>query len=175
MVLTTLVALLPYCAPAIDGTTALRLIQAESAGSQFAININGPFRLSRKAANYHEFRKLVLELDAAGYNFDFGFAQANNRELKRRGYAVEEYIDPCSNLKFMQEVLSGCFQDAPAGNGVQHRIAYALSCYNTGRYGPGFANGYVRRVWRAVPVSASVAYAVIPAEKLPYQLKETPL
>lgn len=175
MVLTTLLALLPICAPAIDDSTALRLIQAESAGNQFAININGPYKLSRPPRDYGEFEKVVRELDAAGFNFDFGFAQANNRELKRRGYSIEDHIDPCGNLKFMQEVLVGCFKNAPANKNVQQQIASALSCYNTGRYGPGFTNGYVHRVWRSNPNAASTAVAVIPSIKVPHQLKASPL
>ncbi|BDT74077.1 type IV secretion system protein virB1 (plasmid) [Comamonadaceae bacterium OS-4] len=172
MVLTTLLALLPHCAPAVDQSTALRLIAAESSGRQFAININGAFRLSRQPANYTEFREIVLALDAGGYNFDFGFAQSNNREMKRRGYKVEEFVDPCSNLQFMQEVLVGCFNGTSPKADPQDRIAFALSCYNTGRYGPGFTNGYVSRVWKASTTNASAALAYIPVEKIPHQLRE---
>lgn len=175
MVLTTLVALLPHCAPAVDQSTALRLIAAESSGRQFAININGNFRLSRQPANYAEFRDVVLALDAGGYNFDFGFAQNNNREVKRRGYAVAEFVDPCSNLQFMQEVLVDCFKGTSPRHDSQSRIAYALSCYNTGKYGPGFTNGYVSRVWSSSTAKASNAWAYIPSEKVPHQLKEKPL
>lgn len=175
MVLTTLVALLPICAPAVDGSTALRLIEAESRGNQFAININGPFRLSRQPKTYAEFQEIVHALDTAGHNFDFGFGQSNNREIKRRGYTVQQFVDPCSNLQFMQEVLVGCFKSAPSKSGEQARIANALSCYNTGKYGPGFTNGYVGRVWRSTPKSAIAAIAYIPMEKVPPQLKERPL
>lgn len=171
MFLTTLVALLPICAPAIDSSTALRLIEAESSGNQFAININGPYKLSRQAANYQEFTQLVIALDAGGYNFDFGFAQANNREVKRRGFTVEQRIDPCGNLQHMEAVLGGCYEQAPRAKDVQERIANAFSCYNTGRYGPGFANGYVSRIWNATPRKATVASAQIPFEKVPHQLK----
>ena len=122
MLVTSLVALLPFCAPSIDPSTALRLIQAESAGQQFAININGPFRLSRQARTYAEFEQLVLALDAGGHNFDFGFVQANNREVRRRGYAVSAKIDPCSNLGFLQEVLAACFQAAPRSADAQRIV-----------------------------------------------------
>ncbi len=172
MLVTSLVALLPFCAPSIDPSTALRLIHAESAGEQFAININGPFRLSRQARTYAEFEQLVLALDAGGHNFDFGFAQANNREVRRRGYAVSAKIDPCSNLGFLQEVLAACFQAAPRSADAQRRLGDALSCYNTGKYGPGYANGYVRRVWYATPSSAKAAMAVVPTDKVPPQLLE---
>lgn len=172
LVVTSLVALLPLCAPAIDPSTALRLIEAESAGRQFAININGSYRLSRQPRNYAEFEAVVRALDAAGHNFDFGFAQANNREVKRRGYAVADKTDPCANLGFMQEVLSGCFEAAPRGTDLQRRIGDALSCYNTGRFGPGYRNGYVHRVWNAVPRTALNAPAVMSLHKAPTQLKE---
>lgn len=175
MVLTTLVALLPHCSPAVDQSTALRLIAAESGGRQFAININGSFRLSRQPANYAEFRDVVLALDSGGYNFDFGFAQSNNREIKRRGYAVDQFVDPCSNLQFMQKVLVDCFNGTSSKDNGQSRIAFTLSCYNTGRYGPGFTNGYVNRVWKSKTTNASAALAYIPREKIPHQLKEKPL
>lgn len=172
MLVTSLLALLPLCAPSIDPNTALRLIQAESAGQQFAININGPYRLSRQPRTYPEFEQLVLELDAKGYNFDFGYAQANNREVRRRGYTVAQKVDPCSNLNFMQEVLAACFEAAPRTSDVQRRLGDALSCYNTGKYGPGYANGYVRRVWHAPTRASAAAVAVVPLNKLPPQLKE---
>ena len=172
MVVTTLVALLQICAPAISTDTALRLIQAESGGRQFAININGPFALSSQPRNYAEFVAVVNALDTAGYNFDFGFAQANNREVKRRGYRIADKVDPCGNLGFLQEVLAGCYRSAPAGNDAQKRLGDALSCYNTGRYGPGYTNGYVNRVWQSSPTTASTAVAVIPLDKVPPQLME---
>ncbi|MDT8992865.1 transglycosylase SLT domain-containing protein [Curvibacter sp. APW13] len=175
MVLTTLVALLPHCAPAVDQSTALRLIAAESGGRQFAININGNFRLSRQPANYDEFRDVVLALDASGYNFDFGFTQANNREIRRRGFGVDQFVDPCSNLQFMEKVLVDCFNGTSPKQDSQSRIAYTLSCYNTGRYGPGFTNGYVSRVWKSTTTKAGSARAYIPYEKIPHQLKENPL
>lgn len=50
MVLTTLLALSPHCAPAVDQSTALRLIAAERSGRQLAININGAFGLSHSTA-----------------------------------------------------------------------------------------------------------------------------
>lgn len=172
MLVTSLVALLPLCAPSIDPSTALRLIQAESAGRQFAININGPYRLSRQARTYAEFERAVLALDAGGHNFDFGFAQANNREVRRRGYSVSAKIDPCANLGFLQEVLAACFQAAPRTTDAQRRLGDALSCYNTGRFGAGYANGYVSRVWHATPRTAAAAMAVIPMGKVPPQLLE---
>lgn len=116
-----------------------------------------------------------MALDIGGYNFDFGFAQTNNREIKRRGYTVDQYVDPCSNLQFMQSVLVDCFNGTSPSANSQSRIAYALSCYNTGRYGPGFTNGYVARVWRSTPTKASSAVAFIPPEKVPTQLKEKQL
>lgn len=172
VLVTSLVALLPLCAPAIDPSTALRLIEAESAGRQFAININGAYRLSRQPRSYAEFESVVRALDAAGHNFDYGFAQANNREVKRRGYAVLDKADPCANLGFMQEVLSGCFDAAPRGTNMQRRIGDALSCYNTGRFASGYHNGYVHRVWHAIPRSTLTASAVMPLHKAPAQLKE---
>ena len=173
MVLISLVALLPHCAPTIDPDTALRLIQAESGARQFAININGPFRLSRQPASYHEFLQVVQTLDAGGYNFDFGFAQANNREVKRRGHTVSDVAQPCNNLRFMQQVLGDCYRQVPATfNNPQDRLANALSCYKTGRYGPGFRNGYVYRVWRANPSKAQQATVQVPPAHLPSQLKE---
>lgn len=176
MVVISLATLLTACAPAVDPGTGMRLIAAESAGRQFAININGQFRLSRQPISYDEFKEVVYQLDVKGYNFDFGFAQANNREIKRRGYAVNDYIDACSNLRFMQEVLSNCYTSAPGRPGEeQMRIGQALSCYNTGRYGAGFANGYVARVYRASPLQAQNARAYILREHLPHQLKEQPL
>lgn len=171
MVFTSLVALLPVCAPAIEQSTALRVIAAESGARQFAININGGMRLSRQPSNYLEFREVVMALELGGYNFDFGFAQANNREIKRRGHSVDQFVDPCNNLRFMQTVLVDCFKGAAVAD-EQKRIASALSCYNTGRYGHGFTNGYVRRVWQVSTAQAKHAIAHVPQDKLPHQLKE---
>lgn len=173
MVVISLATLLTVCAPAVDPGTGMRLIAAESAGNQFAIGINGPFRLNRQPVTYAEFAEVVTQLDAKGYNFDFGYAQANNKEIRRRGGEVRDYIDACSNLRFMQDVLTGCYASAPGKNDQsQLRLAQALSCYNTGRYGAGFANGYVARVYRASPMQASNAQALIFKEHLPAQLKD---
>ena len=73
---------------------------------------------------------------------------------------------------FLQDVLAACFQAAPRSADAQRRLGDALSCYNTGKYGPGYANGYVRRVWYATPSSAKAAMAVVPTDKVPPQLLE---
>ena len=173
MVVISLASLLTVCAPAVDPGTAMRLIATESSANQFAIQINGPFRLNRQPISYAEFAEVVAQLDAKGYNFDFGYSQANNKEIKRRGGEVRGYIDACSNLRFMQDVLSGCYASAPGSNGeTQLKLAQALSCYNTGRYGAGFANGYVARVYRASPMQAFNAQALIFKEHLPAKLKD---
>ncbi len=173
MVVISLATLLSVCAPAVDPGTAMRLIATESSAKQFAIQINGPFRLNRQPNSYSEFEEVVSQLDAKGYNFDFGYVQANNKEIKRRGYGVRNFIDACSNLRFMQEVLAGCYASAPGKAGeAQVKLAQALSCYNTGRYGAGFANGYVARVYRASPQQAQNARVSIFREHLPTQLKD---
>jgi type IV secretion system protein VirB1 len=147
-------------APAIHPRTALRLVQHESGRRPLAIGVNG-------AMLEHQPRSLVQAINTArelrrlGYDFDAGLCQINVRNWQWLGLDEVSVFDPATNLSACQTVLLDCFRRAPS-NDPQAALRQALSCFNTGNYRGGFANGYVSKV-----VSVSVALPPVPGRKEP--------
>jgi type IV secretion system protein VirB1 len=136
------------CAPTVSPETMMLVVTHESSRNPYSININGSMRLERQPRSYAEAVLTAKHLAAAGYNFDSGLGQFNSVNVKRLGHSWEEVFEPCSNLRFTSRVLTECYERAQGAFSDQHRLAMALSCYNTGDYRRGFANGYVKRVYR---------------------------
>jgi type IV secretion system protein VirB1 len=86
-------------------------------------------------------------LEKHGYNFDAGLGQVNSSNLARLGLDVVSVFDPCANLQAASRVLAECYERASErwGEG-EPAVAAALSCYNTGHFTRGVANGYVDTV-----------------------------
>jgi len=135
------------CAPQIHPTILAAVVMHESKANPLAIGINGGYRLPRQPRSKAEAIATARWLRANGFNFDAGLGQINVKNLNRLNMSVEDLFDPCLNLRAAAAVLSDCYSRAArvrtAGPQALHA---ALSCYNTGNFSRGLANGYVRKV-----------------------------
>lgn len=153
------------CAPQIHPVTLTALVLQESQANPYAIGINGgTARLERQPRNYAEAVATAGWLKANGHNFDAGLGQVNVKNLGWLGLDVADLFDPCVNLRASATVLADCYVRASKGQGGgQAALRSALSCYNTGNFRRGFANGYVekvaRRVGVVVPAGGSALFA----------------
>jgi type IV secretion system protein VirB1 len=155
----TLFALASQCAPTVAPETVLAIIQTESSGEPFALNVNGgrqPAPQSTAADAAATARRFV----AAGYSVDLGLGQINSRNMRWLGLTWETVFDPCTNVAALARVLTINYNAAKAGRDPQTALRVALSMYNTGSQTRGFRNGYVARVLGNAGVAeTSVSYA----------------
>lgn len=151
------VALAMTCAPQVHVTTLQALVQAESRGNPYAIRVNGKGGGMLTPATEAEAIAIAHKAVSAGKNIDAGWGQINSSNWKWLGLNAETVFDPCTNLRAAQVVLTACYKRAAArlGPGAQALVA-GLSCYNTGNFQGGVANGYVQGVYAQanVPVPA---------------------
>ena len=142
-----LIPVILACAPGVHPATMLPLIQAESRQNQFAIGVQKG-RLARQPVSLAEASATAAMLVRQGVNFDAGYAQINSANFARTGLTAVTAFDPCSNLAAASLILRDCYgraQGLAKGN-EQYQLRLALSCYNTGGFSKGLANGYVRSV-----------------------------
>ena len=142
---TALLALASQCAPTVAPETVLAIIQTESSGEQFALNVNGgkqPARQTNAADAAATARRYV----AAGYSVDLGLGQINSRNMRWLGLTWETVFDPCTNVAALARVLTTNYNSVKAGRDPQTALRVALSMYNTGSQTRGFRNGYVAKV-----------------------------
>jgi type IV secretion system protein VirB1 len=153
-----ILALASQCAPSVAPETVLAIIQTESSGDPFALNVNGgrqPARQSNAADAAATARRFV----AAGYSVDLGLGQINSRNMRWLGLTWETVFDPCTNVAALGRVLTTNYNAAKAGRDPQTALRVALSMYNTGSQTRGFRNGYVAKVARNAGVAdTGVAY-----------------
>ena len=156
---TALLALASQCAPSVAPETVLAIIQTESSGDPFALNVNGgrqPARQTNAADAAATARRYV----AAGYSVDLGLGQINSRNIRWLGLTWETVFDPCTNVAALGRVLTTNYNSAKAGRDSQTALRVALSMYNTGSQTRGFRNGYVAKVARNAGVAdTGVSYA----------------
>ena len=157
-------ALAAQCAPTIAPETVLAIIQTESSGDPFALNVNGgrqPARQSNAADAAATARRFV----AAGYSVDLGLGQINSRNMRWLSLTWETVFDPCTNVAALGRVLTANYNAAKAGRDPQTALRVALSMYNTGTQTRGFRNGYVSRVVSnaGISITATLYRDVIPS------------
>jgi type IV secretion system protein VirB1 len=156
---TALLALASQCAPSVAPETVLAIIQTESSGEQFALNVNGgkqPARQTSAADAAATARRYV----AAGYSVDLGLGQINSRNMRWLGLTWETVFDPCTNVAALARVLTTNYNAVKAGRDPQTALRVALSMYNTGSQTRGFRNGYVAKViGNAGVVDTGLTYA----------------
>jgi type IV secretion system protein VirB1 len=144
----TLIAL---CTSSVPAPTLAAIVAHESAGNRYAVNLNSPtHRVSRTPTTEQEAIGVLKTLAQGNYgSFDIGLAQINSIHLKRFGLAATDLLDPCTNLRVGARILGECYlRTSNQAMTPQHRLASALSCYNTGSLRRGFRNGYVKAVYR---------------------------
>lgn len=155
MDMTDFVALAAACAPLVHPVTAQALVQVESAFNPHAIGVVGG-SLERQPRSQGEALATAQALRARRIDFSIGLAQINERNLQRVGLTLKGAFEPCSNLKAMETILLDCFERAARReHDPQRALRQAFSCYYSGNFTVGFQAGYVTRVIRALPSSAT--------------------
>jgi type IV secretion system protein VirB1 len=140
-----ILALASQCAPTVAPGTVLAIVQTESSGNPFALNVNGgrqPARQTSAADAAATARQYV----AAGYSVDLGLGQINSRNMRWLGLTWDTVFDPCTNVAALGRVLTANYYAVKAGRDPQTALRVALSMYNTGSQTRGFRNGYVAKV-----------------------------
>ncbi|MBW8294521.1 lytic transglycosylase domain-containing protein [Sphingopyxis sp.] len=157
---TALLALASQCAPSVAPETVLAIIQTESSGEQFALNVNGGRQPARQR-NAVDAATTARRYVAAGYSVDLGLGQINSRNMRWLGLTWETVFDPCTNVAALARVLTTNYNSVKAGRDPQTALRVALSMYNTGSQTRGFRNGYVAKVvGNAGIADAGVIYAM---------------
>lgn len=163
------------CAPNIHPVTLDALIRHESGAQQYAIGVNRKgHALPNQPLDLETARKAAENLITQGIDFDAGLGQINVRNWAWLGLTSTTVFDPCQNLAAAQTVLSDCYARAlNSHRSQQQALRAALSCYNTGNFRRGFANGYVGKVLaqagikvpalKPIPVTASGQPSADPA------------
>jgi len=146
--LANLAALALACAPNIHPVTLDALIRHESGARQYAIGVNRKGKaLPQQPHNLEAASQAAEKLIAEGIDFDAGLGQINVRNWDWLGLTSTTVFDPCRNLAAAQTVLSDCYARAlNSHRDQQQALRAALSCYNTGNFHRGLANGYVGKV-----------------------------
>ena len=140
-----LLALASQCAPTVAPDTVLAIIQTESSGKPFALNVNGGRQPARQS-NAADAASIARSFVAAGYSVDLGLGQINSRNMRWLGLTWETVFDPCTNVAALGRVITQNYNTAIPGRDSQLALRVALSLYNTGSSSRGFRNGYVARV-----------------------------
>ncbi len=163
-----ILALASQCAPSVAPETVLAIIQAESSGEPFALNVNGGRQPARQSSAA-EAAATAQRYIAAGYSVDLGLGQINSRNMRWLGLSWETVFDPCTNVAALARVLTTNYNAVKAGRDPQSALRVALSMYNTGSQTRGFRNGYVAKVVGNAGVATSGAsYAMtVPAAVTP--------
>jgi type IV secretion system protein VirB1 len=140
-----ILALASQCAPSVAPETVLAIIQTESSGEPFALNVNGG-RQPAHQTNAADAAATARRYVAAGYSVDLGLGQINSRNMRWLGLTWETVFDPCTNVAALARVLTTNYNAVSAGRDPQTALRVALSMYNTGSQTRGFRNGYVAKV-----------------------------
>ena len=163
-----ILALASQCAPSVAPETVLAIVQTESSGDPFALNVNGGRQPARQT-NAVDAAATARRYVAAGYSVDLGLGQINSRNMRWLGLNWETVFDPCTNVAALARVLTTNYNAARAGRDPQTALRVALSMYNTGSQTRGFRNGYVAKVvGNAGVANSGISYAsTMPAAPAP--------
>ena len=143
--------LLQQCAPEVAPVTIAAIVQTESSGWPWTINVNGlpggSMRFSTKQAAVAAATRYIR----MGYKVDMGLAQIDSENLIWLGLTVQQAFNSCTNLRAAQRILVGSYRQAGA-NGARS-LAGAFEAYNSGRtWGDqGYAQGVFRNADVEVP------------------------
>lgn len=155
-----IMGLAAQCAPSVAPATIAAIVQTESQGFEWALNVNG---LGRKIVptSREQAVELARHYIGKGHSVDLGLGQINSRNMKALGLTWDNVFDPCTNIAAAGAVLSGNYHSVRAGLHPQRALRIALSMYNTGSQSRGFSNGYVGRVVGNAGVSDGIQPAAV--------------
>lgn len=150
--------LLQECAPAVAPVTMAAIVQTESSGWPWAINVNGLPDGSMRFPTKQAAISAAIRYIRMGYKVDLGIAQVDSENLSWLGLSVSHVFNPCTNLQAAQKILIDAYRQA-GGNGTAS-LKGALEAYNSGN-----TNGdghYAKVVYR----QAGVEVPAIPGGQL---------
>lgn len=150
-----ILGLASQCAPNVAPQTVTAIVQTESRGRPFALNVNGARQPARQT-NAADAAATARRYVAAGYSVDLGLGQINSRNMRRLGLTWETVFDPCTNIAALGQILSENYRGVAGGRHPQTALRLALSMYNTGSPSRGFRNGYVAKVVGNAGIADSV-------------------
>ena len=123
-------ALLQQCTPAVAPVTMAAIVQTESGGWPWTINVNGlpdgSMRFSTKQAAIAAATRYIR----MGYKVDMGIAQVDSENLSWLGLSVQQVFSPCTNLQAAERVLVGAYRQAGVAGTVS--LKGAFEAYNSG-------------------------------------------
>jgi type IV secretion system protein VirB1 len=158
-------ALASQCAPNVAPQTVMAIVQTESHGRPFALNVNGGAQPPAQD-NASSAAATAQRYIAAGYSVDLGLGQINSRNMRWLGLNWETVFDPCTNIAALGRVLSQNYSTAIAGRDPQTALRVALSLYNTGSSSRGFRNGYVAKVVGNAGIADALTAPIMPLTPL---------
>jgi len=179
--------LITKCAPTVHPETMAALVSGESRGHQYAIADAGPVNLpwaQRKhmvrsifPKTHEEAVSTAQSLIASGHTVSLGFAQINDRNLRKLGISLNDIFTPCTNLAAGGRVLTEFYGRAVTkfGPGTQ-ALRASLSAYNSGDWFRGEKDGYVDMVYRQVgkPLAISAgANTLVSTHEAPQRVIKT--
>ena len=150
-----ILGLASHCAPNVAPQTVAAIVQTESRGRPFALNVNGT---SQPAPSSNSVDAVIVarRYVAAGYSVDLGLGQINSRNMRRLGLSWETVFDPCTNIAALGQILTQNYRAVVGGQRPQTALRLAISLYNTGSTSRGFRNGYVAKVVRNAGIADAV-------------------
>lgn len=140
-----ILALASQCAPNVAPQTVAAIVQTESHGRPFALNVNGGTQPPAQT-NAASAAATAQRYIAAGYSVDLGLGQINSRNMRWLGLTWDTVFDPCTNVAALGRIITQNYNAAIPGRDPQSALRVALSLYNTGSSSRGFRNGYVAKV-----------------------------
>jgi len=135
----------------VDGVSAQtvgKVIQVESAGNPWAINVNQKAVLIKKAEGKDEAVSQARSFLAKGYSIDVGLMQINSENFKKYSLDITDVFDPCINIRVGSSILKEAYsKTSKKTDDRQIALQKALSIYNTGSSVKGYQNGYVKKYY----------------------------
>lgn len=140
--------LIHQCVPHMVQASMQSIVQVESKGNPFALNLNNGYKLQFQPKSEAQAKKWIIALEKNDYNFDIGLAQVNIKNVHKYGYNAVDLLNPCISLKLGSKILVSNYHNAlPVSKSSGEALQKAISAYNTGNFHSGFNNGYVHRVY----------------------------
>lgn len=138
---------------AVPAQVMQHVVQVESHGNPYAIGVVGA-RLLRQPRDLDEALATVHMLDAGNHDYSLGAAQVHRANLESQGLATyRQAFAPCANVAAGARILANCYARYGRDWGK------AFSCYYSGNPVTGFRDGYVQKVYAALPHDAGAIAA----------------
>lgn len=147
-----MIELIAMCAPDVAPQTMMQIIQNESGGNPFAVNVNKLEGKQPRPKTEQAAAEAIHYYLSQGYSVDIGYAQINSDNLHLFGLGKDEahkMLNPCMNISASNHILLSDYRRAlKVSPDPQTALKKALSAYNTGNFQYGFKNGYVAKYFK---------------------------